>query len=195
MWLTFQDWRNARFDCKKCGWSGSGNDLRPSAVSAYDYFLCCPGCKDVVDTVRTPTFKEAREHWDELDEASRQQVLRGEQVQKEYQERKLTDPQQLPAIPDEKIVLTWDMEYEEGGDVLIKHGDRIIWREPSRYENSDRFKEVANLLLLKYGRRLADLVPTDVTILYLIGDHLSADARVKAVRRSIRENHSSASTG
>ncbi len=189
MRFTFQDWRKAHFDCKKCGWSGSGDDLRPSAVSAYDYFLCCPGCKEVVDTVRTPTFKEAREHWDELDEASRQQVLRGEQVQKEYRERKLTDPEQLPTIPDEKIVLTWDMEYEEGGDVLIKHGDRIIWSEPSFYENSDRFQEVANLLLQKYGRRLADLVPTDATIVYLIGDHLSAASRVEAVRERIRANH------
>jgi hypothetical protein len=189
MWLTFQKWRDAQMKCDSCGWSGPGNDTVPGAISAYDYFLRCPRCEQIVDAVRTPTIEEARTHWDELDEPSRMQVLEIEQRQKEYRERRLAKPEQLPDLPGTDILLTWDMMDREGGDVVIKHGDNVIWSEPSDFENYERFEEVADLLLRKYGQRLTDLVPTEVSKLYLYGDRISAPKLVDAVRERIRANH------
>lgn len=189
MWFSFQNWRNAHFNCAKCSWSGAGHALTLEAISPYDYFLRCPTCKEKVDAVRTPTIREAREHWDELDEAARMQVVALEKKEQEHLARKLHNVEQLPDLPGEVIALTWDMEYQEGGDVLIKHGDRVIWREPSWFENFDRFEAIANLLMSKYGHRLADLTPTKVSELYLLGDRISAEGRVETVRDRIRERH------
>ncbi len=188
MW-TFEDWRNASFTCDGCAWSGHGRDARLTAISAFDYFLRCPKCDLVIDAVKSPTIEEAREHWSELDDDLRAQIVVLEQRRQDYRQRRLERPEQLPDLPGDDLLLTWDLTGREGGEVLIKHGDRVLWREPAYYENYRRFEEIARLLTKRYGRRLADLVPTDSSELYLYGDRISAPDYVLAIRQQLRANN------
>lgn len=188
MW-TFEDWRNASFACDGCAWSGKGGDARLTALSAFDYFLRCPKCDRVIDALKTPTIEEAHEHWSELDDDLRAQIVVLETRRKDYLERRLERADQLPDLPGDNLLLTWDLTGREGGDLLIKHGDRIVWREPAYYENYERFKQIAALLTERYGRRLVDLVPTDTSELFLYGDRISAPHDVEVIREQLRAKH------
>jgi len=193
MW-TFEDWQRAALTCNGCGWSGDGGDARLMAISTFDYFLRCPRCDRVIDALRTPTIQEAREHWDELDEDTRLQIAVVEARHRERKEQRLERPDQLPDLDGDDLLLTWDMTDREGGDVVIRHGDRVVWREPTYYENFDRFEKVAGILGRKYGRRLIDVIPTETSMLYLYGDRISAADYVDAVRKRLRAAHASRDT-
>jgi hypothetical protein len=188
MW-TFEDWLNASFTCAGCGWSGNGGDARLTALSAFDYFLRCPKCDRVMDALKTPTIEEAVEHWSELDDDLRAQIIVLDKRRRDYLEQRLERADQLPELSGDALLLTWDLTGREGGDVLIKHGDRIVWREPASYENYERFKQIAALLTERYGPRLMDLVPTQTSELFLYGDRLSAPYDVEVVRQQLRANH------
>ena len=85
------------------------------------------------------------------------------------------------------LIFSWDfLEGTPDHFTVIKHGEREIWREIAFWEGSERFAEVVNILKKKYGSRLADVVPTLQSELYLYGDDLGAPDFVRSVRASIR---------
>ena len=46
----------------------------------------------------------------------------------------------------------------------------MIFSEPARWEEYERYEEVAEILKLKYGHRIKDLLPTLESEYYLCGD-------------------------
>ena len=79
--------------------------------------------------------------------------------------------------------MIWDFEADEDyGRTLIKHGDVVIFSEPARWEESRRFREVAEILKAKYGDRIKDLVPTEGSKLNLYGDDGKSPGFVDNVR-------------
>ncbi len=68
----------------------------------------------------------------------------------------------------------------------LRYGNRVVWKEPSFYEGYERFVEVGEILIAKYGSRLKDLVPTEQSRLYLYGDASVSIKRVNEFRRRMR---------
>ena len=100
-----------------------------------------------------------------------------------FEAQKLRTPEELPEIGEDNFNLIWDFEAaEDYGRTLIKHGDVVIFSEPARWEESRRFKEVAEILKAKYGDRIKDLVPTEGSKLNLYGDDGKSPGFVDNVR-------------
>jgi len=83
----------------------------------------------------------------------------------------LHSPDQLPDIPGDELIFSWDQLESES---IIRHGDRVIWQETTGWEVYDRFVEIVEILKQKYGRRLADVVPTLRSEYALYGDAAKA---------------------
>jgi len=137
------------------------------------YEMCCPRCNEKVELITIPTWEEKRQNWDKLSEGEKRRVERFEAHLQEFERRKLWSPDQLPDLEGEDLVLIWDFEERKDKDsreTLVKLGDQVLWREPAVYEGYWRFIQVAQILSLKYGARLKDLVPTEESTAYLHGD-------------------------
>jgi len=129
-----------------------------------------------------------KDHEDQLSDTDKLFVELSESFGWEFAARSLKSPAQLPELEGETLVLTWDIEDEQkGGDTLIKHGERIIWREPAIYEGYERFEEVAQILKQKYRERLRDLVPTPHSEMYLYGDHVISLGMVEEARKKLSQ--------
>jgi hypothetical protein len=90
----------------------------------------------------------------------------------------------LPEIPAAAFTLSWELD-PAARSWIIRHGDRIIYREPAEQEGYHRFEFLARLLREKYGERVRDLVPvsTPEADFYLYGDYLGSVARVESARK------------
>ena len=94
-----------------------------------------------------------------------------------YEQSKLKSASQLPDLAGEDLEITWDFEEVEGeedGWTVLRHGDQEIWREVGMKQAMPRFDEVLWILREKYGPRLASLNPTHEGELQLRGLGYSA---------------------
>jgi hypothetical protein len=90
----------------------------------------------------------------------------------------------LPEIAASGFTLTWELD-PAARAWIIRHADRVIYREPAGQEGYHRFEFLARLLREKYGERVRDLVPvsTPEADFYLYGDYLGSAARVESARK------------
>ena len=141
----------------------------------------CPICDELLAIVSYPTDKESEGN-SEFEAHNR--------FLASWKEASLKSEAELPDLEGSLLILTWDFE-EHGSSsfVVIRHGEREIWRELALYEGFERFEEVVKILMRKYGTRLADVVPTEASEYYLYGDVLHAPDDVRTVRRSIKDSH------
>lgn len=158
----FEKWKAEQWNCSHCGWAGPGEQLE-----IYDVFeglneMACPNCKDKIGVVSWPPQSEL------------------------IPTCNLSSPEQLPELQKDSIVLIWDIERYDGGDTIIRFGDQIVWREPSFYEGHERFIQVTNILIQKYGSRLKDLIPSKNSEMFLYGDHLVSVNLIEKCRERIR---------
>ena len=104
-----------------------------------------------------------------------------------WETSRLKAPEQLPELDARELVVIWDCVKETDDRVtVLRHGDTVIWREPALFEGYQRFREIVLILREKYGERLADVIPTETSELYLYGDKLSAPEHVQATLKSLR---------
>jgi hypothetical protein len=94
----------------------------------------------------------------------------------------LTAPDQLPDLPGETLILTWD---QIDADSTVLQGDRVLWRERTGWDVYERFEEIAGILKQRYGKRLVDIVPTPRSLYALYGDSTAANFHVAFVRQSL----------
>ncbi len=74
----------------------------------------------------------------------------------------------------------WDFEEADGEDwTVIKHAERVVWRELAYWEGGQRFNEVKDVLKAHYAERFVSLQPTAVSELYLYGDSMSAPSQLE----------------
>jgi hypothetical protein len=145
--------------------------------------VSCPKCSKMLLVVPFPTGEQVREaaaagNVDAINTLPN--VLRREALWERFERTKLNSPEQLPDLQEEGIDLVWDTENadEEDASVVIKAGDRVLWREPLFWECWPRFNQVKVILKQKYGRRCRSLTPTDRSHVWLFGDSLSASSKV-----------------
>jgi hypothetical protein len=164
------NWKSAVLECSSCGWTGT---FEGGSVELYNELMdsSCPTCDTMLAIVSYPLTSSSS--------------ARGEFLRK-FEETKLKDKSQLPDIDDLSIILTWDF-FEEGKEcfTVIKNGEMDVWRELALFEGADRFKEIVKVLKKKYGSRLADVIPTAESGMYLYGDVLSSINLIKKARAAI----------
>lgn len=168
--------------CPNCHWTGAAQD---GDMGEYkDLFdVSCPKCSKMLLVVPFPTGEQVEEAAaaGNVDAINTLPLLRRrEALWERFERTKLKAPEQLPDLQEEKIDLVWDTENADGEDanVVIKAGDRVLWREPLFWECWPRFNQVKVILRQKYGRRCRSLTPTDRSQIWLFGDSLSASSKV-----------------
>ena len=181
----YSNWREKDYECGDCNWRGKGSQLQSCEWYRELFEVCCPVCGKKLDNILYPTLAESRQNWDNASKADKWMMERIEEKQREFAARKLESSEQLPDLEGDDLILVWDVTEYNGGDVLIKYGERVIWSEPSFYENYKRFATVAALLKKKYGDSLQDFIPTRKSWLYLYGDSMSSVDYVAEIRKSL----------
>lgn len=183
-------WKTEILECPKCHWLGTFNE---ASVEYHDELMdsSCPKC-DVFKTpmlaiVNYPTLEELRANQDKP--GIREYVERIDDGFDKFEREKLREPEQLPEIDEESFTLTWDFDNSVGDDerTLIKHRDTVIFSEPARWEEYERFHQIAEILKQKYGERISDLIPTERSEMWLYGDRWTAPEYVESVREKLRE--------
>jgi hypothetical protein len=188
----FDDWKKEVLECPKCHWSGM---FEQGSVEHYmDQMDCaCPKC-DVVESpilavVLWPTLQELRANMDKP--GIREWVEQIDRGFDEFEAQKLREPSQLPDIGESHFELVWDFDDSNPNDLrtLIQHGDVVIFSEPARFEEFERFGEVCQILRARYGDAIKDLVPTLRSEHWLYGN----DAKAKNFVEWFRAHHFGAS--
>jgi hypothetical protein len=184
MFSYFDDWQNQGLQCG-CGWRGP---LRADGMDHHQELMdfCCPECDTMLAIVSYPTDEEGLENLENLSEPDRKSVLRRQKFLAEAASLALERADQLPDIERDALELHWDFITEgEASYTVIRDGASIIWKELAFWEGFERFGEVAMLLKAKYGNRLRDLEPTQESYLYLLGDSLSAEEKIRQLRKTL----------
>jgi len=138
--------------------------------------------------VSYPTIQESEQNWSKLNDQEKREVAARKQFLEHWETARLKSPEQLPELDGPKLTLVWDCVEEATRRVtVLRQGDIEIWREPALYEGYERFREIVLILKQKYGARLADVVPTPGSELYLYGDKVSALDHVRGTLQSLKE--------
>jgi hypothetical protein len=191
-------WKTEVLECPKCHWLGT---FEQGSVQYYDQLMdChCPRCNSVespmLAIVSYPTLEELRANQDKP--GIREYVQRIDNGLDKFAREKLREPEQLPEIGEDSFALGWDNDDSNPDDrrTLIKYGEVIVFSEPARWEEYERFAEVAQVLKAKYGHRLRDLVPTPESENWLYGDKLRAADYVESVRDKLRSQSGAVDSG
>jgi len=178
---------DASIDCPACDWRGRARDHQDYFDALLD--VRCPKCDRMILIVSYPTIAETRAAaaaGNERAQAELPNVNTRERFLERAKELELKGPDQLPPLTDQSLQIVWDFEEREGENwTVLRHGDREIWREIAYYEGYERFKEVFEILLARYGSRLVEVRPTRASEIYLYGDKLSAPDGVDRLNRSL----------
>jgi hypothetical protein len=193
----FGNWREARWQCEHCGWQGIGNELEAGEMYSEVMEMGCPKCFGPILFYGYPSIAQARANRSKLSPLDDELLQAIESSRREFDLVRLKDASQLPDLKGDRLVLEWDCDksapeipahQSPGWQTVIRHGSTEFWREPAHYERYERFLEVIEILLSKYGSRLHDLVPTEAGWLYLYGDSMSAAKRVDVARARLRDH-------
>ena len=182
---NYYDWQEGVVRCAEGDWSGKGKDatVRESFDDGAEYE--CPKCGLYFGFCAYPSLAEVRTD-PRADPADRLAADHRAERLTQFERAKLLLPSQLPDLAPAPATLVWDVTGPAGaGDVVVRAGQRVIWRELSWYENYQRFGEIASILWKKYGAGLKDLAPSPESELDLYGDSLRSVASVQSVRDAL----------
>ncbi|HET6420923.1 MAG TPA: hypothetical protein VFG19_12235 [Geobacteraceae bacterium] len=183
MTIFYEGWQEKEYSCGICDWKGNGGESSRGLFYRKMYLeLFCPGCNSFLDLIIFPESAGCDAMSETLAEEQKQALLEQEEQMRQYRERCLKAPDQLPELTDEEFVLLWD---QVEGDTQIRNGDLVIWSEPVAYEGFERYERIALILKEKYGARVRDLQPTDRSMLFLHGDFASSLDFVAKVRKEL----------
>ncbi|MBN8868256.1 MAG: hypothetical protein J0H66_00075 [Solirubrobacterales bacterium] len=187
--------RDATIECS-CGWSGrcsAGEDFFREVLD-----VTCPRCDTMLMVVAYPTHEDTRA----AAAAGNEQAIE-DLAQVESRERflaaakasELKEPGQLPDLDGDDLVIDWDFlevdANQTDGEIdrwtVLRLDGEEIFREAAYWEGINRFEAVIRILREKYGSRLAELRPTESSWLYLLGDYLWADGKVKALNAELAD--------
>jgi hypothetical protein len=183
----YDNWKTQVLECAQCGWRGTFEQ------GAVDYFgevmdSSCPGCTKMLAIVSYPTNAETEANMDKLTDQEKREFSDRKRFLVEWEEASLKSADQLPDLEGPAFTLVWDMVGREKGHerlyTVLRHGEQEIWRERACYEGYERFREIVEILKVKFGHRLLDVVPTDASTRYLYGDKLYAHKIIQDIRKS-----------
>jgi len=186
--MSYYDWLDKQITCKGCGWSGHGRDMTVGESFEGGAERHCPKCGEYYGFVAYPMRAEVLSDPRAQDVDRMVAGVQSDRIDR-FNRDKLTGPDQLPDLNPPPTTLVWDVTEPVGPSgeefVVIRHGEREIWRELSWYENYERFGAIARILYLKYGETLRDLVPTRKSHFDLYGDRMSAPRYVERIRHAL----------
>ena len=195
--VNYYDYESGRTISCDCGWSGKSAEGNQEEYSEL-FDVSCPACDRMLLIVPYPTHEETRAAAAKGDNPEARlelaMVKQREAFHARAEEHELTEASQLPDLEGDELVIEWDLEDPNPdlsgpeGDAwtVLRHGDRVIWRELAFWEGYERFGEVLEILRARYGERLADLRPTEASWYPLYGDVLSSPGHVDRLRDSLR---------
>ncbi len=190
--LRWYDYDRDRIIECGCGWSGRCRDFEEIFREVLD--VTCPDCDRMLLVVAYPTHEETR-----AAAAAGNEEAIGNMAQVESRERflaaatasELKEPEELPDLEGEDIVIEWDFEERENREdanwTVLRHEGREIFREYAYWEGIHRFETVLWTLREKYGSRLAEVRPTGSARPCLLGDYLWAERKVKSLNEELRD--------
>lgn len=145
----------------------------------------CPTCNHLLAVTLFPTVNEVLER-DDIPSHDRTLAEISQAKNDDFERRSLKSPEQLPALCPPPEVLLWD-EAGEGfwKEIVVRHGELELWREPSYYEHMDRFREVAAILKTRYPS-LRRIDYTDAAWMNLMGDKHN-EGHVEALNKRLSE--------
>ena len=160
-----------------CGWSGT---IDTGSKEFFDQLMefYCPTCDEKLDVIEYPNYKETIQAFDDGKKVEPVDVMVQEirkDLLSQWKESKLNEPSQLPDIQGERLEFVWD-GISDGpfkSFYIIKHGDDVVWKEPSFYEDGPRFTTVVDIFKQKYGSRFVEMAVTWAALDPLMGDKLS----------------------
>jgi len=186
-------WQDMLFRCGNCGLESLGKDLDPGDLHQSFFTRECPDCAHNVVSITLPHVAEMLGNLDDLPPETQEEVLAFAGQCTQRQKEKLHRIEQLPKIGLDHIVLVWDADdegqerSEQPAQIVIRCGEREIYRGPSSWEYYAYFIDACKVLRRKYGNRLIDVIPTERTINALWGDKLNAPEIVNGMRERIRK--------
>jgi hypothetical protein len=143
--------------------------------------------------VTYPTIQESKQNWLHLSESEREHVTARKHFLQQWESARLKSPDELPELDGSDLIIVWDFIDTDAGRMTVLRQDTTeLWREPALYEGYVRFRKIVDILRQKYGLRLADVVPTPASELYLFGDKLAAPDDVHATRNALKAGRGSA---
>lgn len=145
----------------------------------------CPGCGESLFSCLLPTTEESRQHWDFLSENEKRWVESYERRHKAYFAAILKDPSELPELDAQEIRVVLDLPPNGKEPLTLSVDGKVIWLEPPAYESYDRYCDIAEILIQKYGGRLKDFTYTEQSMLYLGGDCIGAFDRIDRARKKV----------
>jgi hypothetical protein len=172
----YANWRNERFTCVNCGWTGKGGEAFPDEVGMME----CPQCDRGVGFVEFPSLNDTEKaaalgNKDAIRDLTekREWAKRLEIRMKQFESGKLRNIDQLPELQGDSLEFIWDLAEHVGEEdyQIICLGNTEIWRELAFFGNTVRFNEIKNLLKQKYGSRFRSLTPTAGSLDWLTADH------------------------
>jgi hypothetical protein len=108
--------------------------------------------------------------------------------------KRLLTPTDLPDIDNDCIKIKYSLEDVKDSDhpvdIVLLHEMAELWREISFFEDIERFVEIAQILVEKYGNRLADIIVDENKIgAWLYGDKIDAPQLVNRVKKKISRKY------
>ena len=186
-------WQDLLYRCPHCGLETPGKDLAPGDLHDTFFSRDCPACGNSVVCIERPLVNDLLANIDNLSPEIQGEVRSFAEQCAKWQKEKLHSVEQLPDIALDHIVLVWDADYkgdettELNTEIVIRCGEREIYRGPSSWEYYDYFIDACKVLRRKYGNRLYDVIPTERTFNAIWGDKLRAPDIVDAFRERIRK--------
>lgn len=179
---TYYDDIARDWTCEKCGWKGKCSEAPGETFDD----LCevdCPKCHSRLGLLVYPTTEEVRQAAAQGHESAKTDLMMVEIKDarwNRFEREKLKSPDDLPELSGAHLHITWD---ESNGDLweqrtVLRIGSRVLWEEPVFYEGWWRYNEVKEILRVKYGERFCALIPTQKSMLNLLGDDLGAPREI-----------------
>jgi hypothetical protein len=189
----FDDWQSVRLTCAVCSWHGSADPstLRWNDSDRYPVkTFRCPLCgKALLAIEHSASMTDTLANLDKLRPDQRVDALDSAKRFSDIEASRLKGPDQLPDLKPENdsSKLVWDIEQDGEGTPwnVIRHGDRILWRQRATWEGFDEFSRIAEIIHRRYGNAIRDLEPTKKASMWLGGDALWSDEVIEKARRRL----------
>ena len=190
--FKFSDnWKNFPLSCG-CGWKG-----KLDGVEIYDEVMdfSCPDCDKMLAIISSSGGEGiagvispfgSKKNPVQIDEQEDSFVKIRENFLNKFDKESLKSSDQLPDLDENSFAFVWDDNFIEGKTVIL-FGDKVIWSEPKVWEGAERFIEVVEILKEKYGKKFVDLIPTEGSYLYLLGDRYSFMKKIEEARHKISQ--------
>ncbi len=177
------------YQCKKCGWSGTGKEAKMGDEYAGAGFeLDCPVCPGIeeVGFVEFPFLEDVAKNGTGIDKILANQRL---EFLDNLEKSELKSADQLPDLNCWQLTFVMQVaDINKQRYLVVSSGGQEIWKELYHWEFYKRFLKIGDILSEKYGKYMMDFVP-DVDWVEIYGDSISAAFIVHDYRMEIREKY------